>query len=79
MIIVTNEMTMIIMTIYDFSTKKNLWTTSKIQKHHVGYVAISFDIVSLFTNVPLQDTIEVILRKVYDEQLNETKITRKNL
>ena len=44
-----------------------------------GYVAISFDAVSLFTNVPLRDTIDIILKKVYDEQLIETKITRKNL
>ena len=34
---------------------------------------------SLFTNVTLRDTIEIILRKIYDEQLIETKTTRKNL
>ena len=45
----------------------------------IGYVAISFDVVSLFTNVPLRDTIDIILKKVYDEQLIKTKITRKNL
>ena len=51
------------------------------QKHKapIGYVAISFDVVSLFTNVPLRDTINIIFKKVYDEQLIKTKITRKNL
>ena len=51
----------------------------KNTKAPVGYVAISFDVVSLFTNVPLRDTIDIILKKVYDEQLIKTKITRKNL
>ena len=38
----------------------------KNTKAPVGYVAISFDVVSLFTNVPLRDTIDIILKKVYD-------------
>ena len=44
-----------------------------------GYVAISFDVVSLFTNVPLRKTIDIILRKVYDEKLIRTDIPKKNL
>ena len=40
------------------------------------HVMISFDVVSLFTNVPLNRTIEIILRKVYDEKLIRTKIKR---
>jgi hypothetical protein len=39
----------------------------------------SFDIVSLFTNVPLKETIDIILNKVYDCKLIQTKIPRKDL
>ena len=40
------------------------------------HVMISFDVVSLFTNVPLNRTIEIILKKVYDDKLIRTKIKR---
>ena len=40
---------------------------------------ISFDVVSLFTNVPLEKTIDLILRKVYDEKLIKTMINRYQL
>ena len=40
---------------------------------------ISFDVVSLFTNVPLERTIEIILRKVYTEKLIKTKIKREDM
>ena len=43
------------------------------------YVMVSFDVVSLFTNVPLKQTIEIILKKVYDERLIKTKIPRKRM
>ena len=39
-----------------------------------GFKLVSFDVVSLFTKVPLDYTIEVILRKIYDEHLITTKI-----
>ena len=38
--------------------------------HDCGLV--SFDVTSLFTNVPLVYTIDVILRKVYEEKLIKT-------
>ena len=41
-----------------------------------GYQMISFDVVSLFTNVPLQRTIDIILHKVYTEKKIKTKIPR---
>ena len=40
------------------------------------YKAISFDVKSLFTNVSLDDTISIILRKIYDESKIETNIPR---
>ena len=35
---------------------------------------ISFDVVSLFTNVPLEKTIDIIIKKVYKEKKIKTKI-----
>lgn len=40
---------------------------------------VSFDVVSLFTSVPLDFTIEIILRKVYDEKLIPTKLKRNEM
>ena len=37
---------------------------------------ISFDVKSLFTNVPLNGTTDIILRKVYDENKIVTNIPR---
>ena len=33
---------------------------------------ISFDVKNLFTNVPLKDTVDIILTKVYDEKKIDT-------
>ena len=54
---------------------------NKIQKMKVpnGFKLISFDVVSLFTNVPLNATIDIILRKIYVEELIKTKIKRKKM
>ena len=40
---------------------------------------ISFDVKSLFTNVPLDITIDIILKKVYDERLINTNIKREDM
>ena len=41
-----------------------------------GYSLVSFDVVSLFTNVPLKRTINVILDRIYKQKLIETKIKK---
>ena len=43
-----------------------------------GYEMISFDVISLFTNVLLDITIDMIL-KVYDEKLINTSIKREDM
>eukprot|EP00112_Aurelia_sp_Birch-Aquarium-sp1_P012412 Seg2610.4 transcript_id=Seg2610.4/GoldUCD/mRNA.D3Y31 product="hypothetical protein" protein_id=Seg2610.4/GoldUCD/D3Y31 len=40
---------------------------------------VSFDVKSLFTNVPLEKTINIIIRKVYDENMIDTEIGRAEL
>ena len=53
----------------------------KIRQQQIedDYEMISFDVVSLFTSVPLDFTIDLILRKVYDERLIQTKLKREEL
>ena len=40
---------------------------------------VSFDVSSLFTNVPLDYNIEVILQRIYTQKEIETSITKKKL
>ena len=40
---------------------------------------VSFDVTNLFTNVPLDFTIDLILKKVYDKKLIKTKLKREEL
>ena len=51
----------------------------KNEKVPQGYRLVSFDVASLFTNVPLDYTINVILRKIYREKLIKTKLKRKEM
>ena len=44
-----------------------------------GYRYYSLDVVSLFTNVPLNRTIKIILKRVYEEKLLATKLRRNTL
>ena len=44
-----------------------------------SYKMISFDVSSLFTMVPLDYTIDLILKRIYDDKENETKISRKDV
>ena len=44
-----------------------------------GYSLVSFDVVSLFTNVPLNRTIKVILKRIYHEKLVDVKLRKSTL
>ena len=43
------------------------------------YKLISFDVTSLFTNVPLDYTISIILKHIYAQRELGTKISRKEM
>ena len=47
----------------------------KHQKVPDGHKIVSFDVVSLFTNVPLDTTIKIILKRIYDNNEINTSIT----
>ena len=44
-----------------------------------GYKMISFDVKSLFTNVPLEKTIDIIIRKIYQEKKINTNIPKEHM
>ena len=44
-----------------------------------GYIFASFDVESLFTNVPLQRTISIILARAYNNKLIATKLKKVNI
>ena len=44
-----------------------------------GYVFVFFDAESLFTNVPLKRTIDILLKRVYQDNLITTNIKKRNL
>ena len=53
-----------------YAVKKTKEFTEKIRKQNIpkGFSLVSFDVISLFTNVPLEDTINIILRKIYEKK-----------
>ena len=59
---------------YTVSSTKEFITKIKDVVPPDGYQMISFDVVSLFTNVPLDKTIDIIIKKVYKEKRIKTKI-----
>ena len=44
-----------------------------------SYKLVSFDVKSLFTNVPLYRTIDIILKRIYDKHQIKTNIGRKEM
>ena len=60
------------------STKEFIAYTKKLK---VGkeYEMISFDVSNLFTNVPLEFTIDLILKKVYRKKMIKTKLKKEEL
>ena len=58
----------------EFSLKDSLDAVNRIQNipdnlFTDGYRLISFDVKSLFTNIPLNKTVQIVLKKIYDENI----------
>ena len=72
------------LTLNAYSLKDSFEATQRIHSIPIelfaqGYRYVSFDVVSLFTNVPLKKTIETILKRVYNDQLVQTKLEKRTL
>ena len=69
----------------DFSLKDSFDAVERIQNisrhllNNDDYTLISFDVVSLFTNVPLTKTVNVILDRVYQQKLIKTTLNKPTL
>ena len=54
-------------------------TNIKKENMQNGYKMVSFDFKSLFTNIPLDQTINIILKRIYDKAELRTSLTRSEL
>lgn len=72
------------LTLNDYSLKDSFDAAARIgaipdSLYDEGYTMVSFDVKSLFTNVPLQKTIDVILDRVYNQQRIQTNMKKRTL
>ena len=51
----------------------------KNEKIPNGYQIVSFDVKSLFTNVPLDQTIQLVLKRIYEKHKVSTNITKQEM
>ena len=64
---------------YTISSTDRLLETLKGKSVPPNHKMVSFDVTSLFTNVPLEYTIDIILRRIYDEKEIRTNIPKKDM
>ena len=64
---------------YTISSTTDFIKYTKNLKIGKDYEMVSFDVSNLFTNVPLDFTIDLILRKVYQKKMVKTKLKRAEL
>ena len=64
-----------------YSIKSTKDFTSKIKNEKVpnGYDMVSFDVKSLFTKVPLDRTIQLVLKRIYEKHEVSTNITKQEM
>ena len=65
----------------EFSVKNTKTFLDEMKNIQIGVDQhlISFDVTSLFTNVPLLHTIDIILRRIYDEKAIQTNIKKADM
>ena len=64
---------------YSLKTTKDFMYKIKTEKIPTGYQMVSFDVKSLFTNLLLDRTINIILQLIFDNQEIQTTMTKKEL
>ena len=72
------------LTINDYSLKDSFEAAERInlipkELLNDGYKLISFDVVSLFTNVPLLYTVNIILDRIFNDNLINTNLSKRTL
>jgi hypothetical protein len=64
---------------YTIQNSKEFVAFAKELKVSNDYEMVSFDVSNLFTNVPLEFTIDLILKKVYSKKMIKTKLKKEEL
>ena len=64
---------------YSLKSTKDFMNKINTQKIPTGYQKVSFDMKSLFSNVLLDRTIDIILKRIFDNQEIQTTMTKKEL
>ena len=72
------------LTLNDFTVKDSFDAANKIQQipkelFDSGNRFVSFDVISLFINVPSAKTIDIILKRLYSEKLFTTNLTKRKM
>ena len=72
------------LTINDYTLKDSFDAANKIkivpsEMFEEGYQFVSFDVESLFTNVPLNKTINIILDRIYRQKLLKTNLKKRTM
>ena len=72
------------LTLNEFTLKDTFDAANRIQAisptlFAEGYEFVSFDVESLFTNVPLQRTLKIIIDRIYNKKLVKTKLKKSTL
>ena len=61
---------------YSIKSTKDFISKIKNEKVPDGYQMVSFDVKSLFANVPLDQTIQLVLKRIYEKHEVSTNITK---
>ena len=64
---------------FTVSSSKEFTEIIKLKSIPDNYKLVSFDVKSLFTNVPMDSTIIIILNRIYDKKELTTNIERKDM
>ena len=65
----------------NFTIKNSFDLINRLKEETIpeGYVMVSFDVKGLFTNVPLDRTLDIIMKRIYNEHRILTEINQKDL
>ena len=64
-----------------YSIKSSKWLIKTLKKQMIppGYQMVSFEVVSLFTNVPLEETVNIRIKRIYDKNEIKTNIPKQEM
>ena len=64
---------------YTIKSSKLFIKRLKRQKIPPGYQLVSFDLVSLFTNVSLKEIINMVIKRIYDKNETDTNMAKQEM